>query len=74
MVWVFIGIYGSGIRSKRRHRGPTSPGGAATPLAAWARLVGASCLLSTSPEASRVLLGPEKNRQKLASCLDLPRY
>ena len=23
-------------------------------------LVGASCLLSTSPEASRVLLGPEK--------------
>ena len=72
MVWVFIGIYGGGIRSIHGTGAPQALM-ARLPTGHMSQACGASCFLSTSPEASRVLLGPEKI-QKLASCLDLPRY
>ena len=74
MVSVFIGNYGGGIRSVGSPGGPHGQGARPTPQGTPPIHVGPSWLLLMTPEASRVLLSPQKNHQKLASCLDLPRY
>ena len=60
----YFGIYSAGIRSRGATRGPQAWGARPTPLGAPSRLVVSSWLFRSSPEASWVSSGPEKNNPK----------